>query len=86
MLSLAKMRRAGVISSSLPCLRVPAYVSGMLRYDLMTLIAGAIRRNLTTINEDQALDMAEDVLDEIESAGLRIEKLSPGERGPKRPA
>jgi len=51
--------------------------SGMLRYDLMLLIAGAIRRNFTTITEHQALDMAEDVLDDLEAAGLRIEKRPP---------
>jgi hypothetical protein len=46
----------------------------MLRYDLMLLIAGAIRRKFTTITEHQALDLAEDVLDDLEAAGLRVEK------------
>jgi ABC-type microcin C transport system duplicated ATPase subunit YejF len=44
----------------------------------------AIRRNFTTITEHQALDMAEDVLDELEAAGLRIEKRPPA--APKQPA
>ena len=63
---------------------VPGYFPAMLRYDLMLLIAGAIRRNFTTITEHQALDMAEDVLDELEAAGLRIEKRPPA--APKQPA
>jgi hypothetical protein len=45
----------------------------MLRYDLMLLIADAIRRNMTTVSEKQSLEIAKDVLDELEAAGLRME-------------
>ena len=57
----------------------------MLRYDLMLLIAAAIRRNFTTITEHQALDIAEDVLDELEAAGLRIQERPFAQRSPKTP-
>jgi hypothetical protein len=46
----------------------------MVHYDLMLLIAGPIRRNLSAVSEKQAFDVVEDVLDELEAAGLRIEE------------
>jgi hypothetical protein len=57
--------------------------SAMLRYDLMVLIAAAIRRKVTRLTESQALDTAEEVLDELEQAGLHIEKRPAGKQPPE---
>ena len=55
----------------------------MLRYDLMVLIAAAIRRKVTRLTESQALDIAEEVLDELEQAGLHIAKRPAGKQPPE---
>ena len=57
----------------------------MLRYDLMLLIAGTIRRNMTTVSEEEALNLAEEVLDDLEAAGLRIQERPFAQRPPKPP-
>lgn len=46
----------------------------MTRTDPLSIIAGAIRRNLTTASEEKALEAAEKVLRELEVVGLRIDK------------
>jgi hypothetical protein len=51
----------------------------MTRAELQHLIAGAIRRNITTISEAEALEAAESALRELDAAGLGIRRW-PGRR------